>query len=361
MTNVEREIEKARRKPMPAEKLKDLLLKLRKNATGTLTFAKLVNVLDAVGWGIEGVIDWVPMHIPATSTKEALPKIESIFRHNNIEALIEHREKLLRAMVGGPSPEETTSPSEAGEVLIGNVGEMRKIEDPRYANFTYDEWRGAEGVVVDTVSGERSGPILHSRYDVENRGKNIEPNRLVHDVWRWMMNNGIEEAIAEVLDIPVHVPASERTRENTGTCPACWGNYKLDGAVLVMHGYRRPGFGYITGKCFGVGYEPAEVSSRGISAVRDELLVPDFEGTEESIDNAEAGKVTKLEGRKGEIVDESDPRFKGLLRDLVEHLKRKAKHLRAEIDVYDKLLVAWHPRPMPREGELQRGTGFFLK
>lgn len=356
MTNIEKEIEKARRKPLAGEKLKELLLKLRKNATGTLTFGKLVNVVDAINWGIAGVLGWVPIHYEAHGDKKAMPVLVPVGRFSNEVQFESARQNLVDASVDS-LPD---SPNQAGERAIMNVSNVLGKE-PHYRHFTHDEWRGAEGVIVETDGGEVSEPILPGRYDVENRMPSaLPPNRLVHDIWKWMMQNGVEEAIAEALGMGVHVPAAERTRENTGTCPACWGNYKLDGGRLVMHGYKRPGFGYIHGSCFGVSYQPAETSKEGLVDVLERLLTPDLEECQDTIDNIEAGKVTQLEGRRGEIVKVGEPSFDHLLEQLLRHLEQKVKYLEREIGLYQTAISAWKQRPLPQEGQAQRTMKFFL-
>ena len=45
-----------------------------------------------------------------------------------------------------------------------------------------------------------------------------------------------------------------------GTCQACFRAQKTRDGLLVLHGYKRPGYGYIEGRCFGVGFAPFEVS-----------------------------------------------------------------------------------------------------
>ncbi len=45
-----------------------------------------------------------------------------------------------------------------------------------------------------------------------------------------------------------------------GWCPVCERDIKVRDNRLVHHGYQRPGHGYIVGDCFGVGYEPYELS-----------------------------------------------------------------------------------------------------
>jgi hypothetical protein len=357
VTNIEKEIEKARRKPLSAEKLKELLLKLRKNATGTLTFGKLVNVVDAINWGIEGVLGWVPIHYEAHGDKKALPVLVPRERFSNDAQFEGARQDLVGASVAA-LPD---SPSAAGERVVMNVSGVRQSDDARYRYFTHDEWRGAEGVVVETSGGDVSPPVLHSRYDVTNRmASSLTPNMLVHDVWKWMMNNGIEEAVSSALDMDVHVPASERTRENTGTCPTCWGNYKLEGGKLVMHGYRRPGYGFIQGRCFAVGYEPVETSSDGLVDFKNELE-ESLELTKQELGAATSGGVKQIQGRRGELIVLGQPAFDDLLSGLIRNLKRQVELVGEEVKNYGKLIAAWKPRPMPKEGEPQRGMGYFLK
>lgn len=44
-----------------------------------------------------------------------------------------------------------------------------------------------------------------------------------------------------------------------GTCPGCAGLQALDGGVLVLHGYKRPGDGYVEGRCVGTHRKPVEI------------------------------------------------------------------------------------------------------
>lgn len=57
----------------------------------------------------------------------------------------------------------------------------------------------------------------------------------------------------------------ERTIENTGTCPCCGQNVKLNAGRLVAHGYTIR-WGFQSGNCFAVGLRPIEVSSEGLTA-----------------------------------------------------------------------------------------------
>ena len=60
------------------------------------------------------------------------------------------------------------------------------------------------------------------------------------------------------------VNPNARTLENTGTCGCCGKNVKMKGGKLVDHGFELHGWGGRTSGCFGVGYEPVEVSPKGM-------------------------------------------------------------------------------------------------
>lgn len=51
-----------------------------------------------------------------------------------------------------------------------------------------------------------------------------------------------------------------------GTCGICHNIQKLKNKELVLHGYTRPGYGWIQGSCFGVGYKAWELSPEAVEA-----------------------------------------------------------------------------------------------
>lgn len=62
-----------------------------------------------------------------------------------------------------------------------------------------------------------------------------------------------------------HLPKKVSTTPD-GTCPCCFRKQKARDTRMVLHGYQRPGYGYIVGDCFGVRYAPFEVSCDGTKA-----------------------------------------------------------------------------------------------
>jgi len=51
-----------------------------------------------------------------------------------------------------------------------------------------------------------------------------------------------------------------KTNKTIGTCQECFRAYCLNGALLVNHGFKRPGDGYLLGRCGGVDQEAFELS-----------------------------------------------------------------------------------------------------
>lgn len=62
-----------------------------------------------------------------------------------------------------------------------------------------------------------------------------------------------------------------RTATHTGECGVCERAFTVDPKtnVLALHGFERPGHGYIVGKCPGRGMLPVELSTATIELVRD--------------------------------------------------------------------------------------------
>jgi hypothetical protein len=58
------------------------------------------------------------------------------------------------------------------------------------------------------------------------------------------------------------------TEPNAGTCCWCGLVMKVRGDTLVLHGYKRPGHGWIEGQCPGTGTKPYELSPEELPRVR---------------------------------------------------------------------------------------------
>lgn len=115
---------------------------------------------------------------------------------------------------------------------------------------------------------------------------------------------------------------------------------------IVLHGYKRPGLGYLQGECFGNGWPPFELSAEGTKA---------YEGYLEVL-------MKELEFRLGRLErDEEDVLVIGLRsysrKDIptdkwITYLDMALKHQISQIrevsrvqDLVQKKLVSWEPHP----------------
>jgi len=117
-------------------------------------------------------------------------------------------------------------------------------------------------------------------------------------------------------DNPSSKPA--RTIENTGTCGCCGKNVKMDNGKLVAHGYTIK-YGFQSGNCFGVGYEPVEVSSDAIVAYLAALVAHQSDL---------------------QIKPVSDPKEKHRVESMIRQIE-------GDIKYFTKIMAAWAPRPLP--------------
>lgn len=359
--SVEADLAKARRKPIPEDKMRDLLVKARKKATGSFTLAKVVQMLDLLGWEMEPVYGWVPYQY-ISDGEEVLVQVHG--NQNPTAADVEHMERKREEMLAVEHTElPEATPETVGHQVVMDVGPLKKgYADLRL--FYHKQWTGVEGIRFTSPRGD-SIDVLPGRGDVVSYHHYVVTDVrgfAETDVWRALYQLDIEEDIAAALGMEKHVPAEQRTRENTGTCAHCWGNYKLDDGRFVLHGYKRPRFGYVVGQCLGVGYEPLEVSVDGAVNMLQDVVMPFYFKVKKIYEDLSSGNVIEIEtGRKNETIKKGQPHFEVYLRDAVRRAKRDLESIETDVKLYEKVIEKWHERPMPKSGEMQRGPGFFTK
>lgn len=365
---IDKDIARALRKPVPEDKMREGLLKLRKGATAWLTFGKMIQVLDKLGWQVAPFVGWTPLHYMYDGREQLVTTSSSSgYDRNPITGESEKRsaDDLQRQHVEHKAAEHTKLPTDpsVGDVVVMDVGPIKKgAGDDHY--YQRKQWVGAEGVTITSPRGDEES-FLPGRHDLR-RGTSVVDmgTYFPHQAWRWLREAGIEKDILAALEMEEHVPAEQRTRENTGTCAFCWGNYKLEGRVLVLHGYRRPGVGYVMGECPGRRRPPLETSVEGAQLCHDSLERQLGELTE-YLAKLNSGEVEVIEvrgfGNKTKTVKKGEPEFKRLLGDRIGAVEQDIKQTTRDLDLYAKIVAAWRERPMPKEGEPQRGPEFFLK
>ena len=187
-----------------------------------------------------------------------------------------------------------------------------------------------------------------------------------YDLCRWIKSEQVGLDLVELASraLGMETPENEkklhdlyiRDLTNTGTCPVCGGNYKLDGAGIGHHGFRRPGDGMLHGSCFGVAYLPWEQSAEGALAYLDQVLKPALNRAEAFL--AELPNKTTLPREvylgKGAYrmeyigkTEENRYEFDCLMRSELYKAEAEVRHLRSEVAGFEKKTANWREDVLP--------------
>jgi hypothetical protein len=144
----------------------------------------------------------------------------------------------------------------------------------------------------------------------------------------------------------------------TGTCQICERTLKVNRGKISLHGYNRPGHGYIQGRCPGSGQPPWEVSSDALRRFVDDVLERRLAHVRENlayITNPDLKEITEVKvsrGQPGEVKiwkrGERDDRGYDMFGILTEGRKRQYESeirlLEREIARHRDRLAAWRPK-----------------
>lgn len=153
-------------------------------------------------------------------------------------------------------------------------------------------------------------------------------------------------------------PGAAPSSAKIGECPCCFNFFRLtprskhgDSSLpgLVLHGYKRPGVGYIRGTCFGVGWPAFELSREGtlgfIKWMENEELV----WAEVALDVARKREQSELEGPRGDMVrrDETSPEEWESLQDgVIAKAEASVASVKKAIDFAKNEASRWKPRQL---------------
>ncbi len=85
-----------------------------------------------------------------------------------------------------------------------------------------------------------------------------------------------------------------KAAEFQGTCAVCQGTFKVRDGKMVLHGYQRPGDGYIAGRCWGEGAVPWELSPEAAASFLHAILRPNLARLDASLAQYVGGVVVSL-------------------------------------------------------------------
>lgn len=226
---------------------------------------------------------------------------------------------------------------------------------------SYGGWNAVEAWTISDPSGNHSFVLMPERYARVRKRDRIKPDDLI----AWIRKNTDLPARAkEVLDEHEQQRRAVVADTDSGTCGACLRNIKLEEkpgaplAVMVLHGYRRPGTGRTHGRCIGVGYPPYELSPEAtklvllgleqrlatIDAYIEALLAPTLTEFDETAFDFGMGPRIVTKASAGAA-------WPMLLQQHMQRVRARRDTARRERDVFLWLVQNWKRRPLPVPGE----------
>lgn len=316
------------------DKVKAILLKVRKKAVAPFnTVKKIASILTPLGWTFVVV--------------KGLTKTSYTSEHNGLEFFYsptlegaqqkhaEHANDLVARLPTNPV---------VGQRYVVDLTPVEYLDRNHLYGYEAAVYEGVAGIRVTSPKGETED-FFPNRFDLMRNNKTLS----IYPIWAWLWNTSLLSQVAQVLDTPEHVPAEERTRENTGTCPICFGNYKLANGRLVLHGFRRPGWGSTEGRCWAVGAQPLEVSIDAIQRYLD-MLNKAIQEKKASLANLDSTRPRLfLETRKGHVwVEPDDSKYPQALDVKKRLIGEEIKNLQYNEMRYGKIVAHWAgPYPLP--------------
>lgn len=340
---------------MDPAKMEALLLKVRKSEgkITTLTWAQLGDIFSVLdpGWKLEKSVGLVKLYgihdgseKPATYVEDTEAQVKKRFD--------EIKKDAVTSLPSSPKANQLyakdLTPVVASTYISGAY------------EFSCRPWMGAEGWTITASNGKTIEALGHG-YDygeLQHGYKKLPRTKIQTYRWVPVLNKETDwlSQIDKKLGLGAFEKTAPRTRESTGSCPACFSNIKLanDGEKMVLHGYSRPGTGTTHGSCFGVGYPAFELSVKGTKAYSKEVVEPAYKLAKLKLEHLMRDDVKSVEigdPLNPKVVTPDDPRWKGYLlsaRELAEHKLNMAE---AEFKAFTKIVNNWKVRPLPKEGE----------
>ncbi len=354
-------IEKATAKVagLPDDAKKTILLKIRKGTDAAITLAQTLHVIEMIGGTWEVEAGFVPMK--GVNPKTGQPHTDEYHTANPasrdwIESL--HADYKAREIP------ELPSRANPGDRFVTNVSSIGK-NTYEWLMFTFVAWTVVYGIRIN-MPDEQSALFLPDGHSILREGQDTfvtisktKPYEVhvLHEVKRWLNNETDYKAyVCRLLDMEEHVPAAQRTRDNTGCCPVCFREMKLEpgSRVMVAHGFKRPHHaGYTYGNCYGVGLLPYELSSNGVAKYMNNVLLPELSKLDMDIANVETDALDRYPSSwefHGKPIERGQPRFEDAREHYHNKLTHEREHLTRTIALYQTLVREWKPRELPKEG-----------
>lgn len=320
------------------------MLKVRKGATSSLTISQLQAIIEAIGGKWTSFVGFV------AGTRVGDRNAVWADSQSEAEGMVQALKKF----------EVSSLPSKpkSGVMYVTKLDDVKVAHGDQY-EILFDSVTGAEGARVEMPGGKKA-EFLPGKYSIQEARDYLKkgPRReslYPPDVIRWLAKE--TDWVAQInafLGVEEHVPADARTRDRTGSCPVCFQNVKIapERNTVVLHGYKRPGHGSVEGKCFGVGYLPFELSSKGCEEYLEKYLRPQLKVAEAYANSLKADDLESfsLPGSSQRLTRDN-PKFEFQLRIAREDSERRVAYIKQDVEAYENLVRHWKERPLPKEGE----------
>lgn len=316
------------------DKTKAILLKVRKKAVAPFnTVKKIASILTPLGWNFVVVKGLTKTSY--TSEHNGLGYFYSPTLEGAQQQHAAHAQDLVARIPSTPV---------VGQRYVVDLTPVEYLDRNHLYGYEAAVYEGVAGIRVTSPKGETED-FFPNRFDLMRNNKTLS----IYPIWAWLWNTSLLSQVAQVLDTPEHVPAEERTRENTGTCPICFGNYKLANGRLVLHGFRRPGWGSTEGRCWAVGAQPLEVSVEPVQRYLD-MLGREIRTQTDFLAQIERDRPRLfMESRRGHTwVETDDPKYPLAFNAKKQSLGDQIKALTSSAERYRKIMALWSgPYPLP--------------
>lgn len=346
-----------------------LLCKVRKLALSAVSNKQIALACELVGWKVEQKLVGVALERPM---ENLIPELKGF----NARTAFSFDGKESHA-IAGVLEIETNPDSEynkttladlqkAHAALVAIEGEPKKLK----AGQLYTLNVGA--IVEEKGSYGTSHTVQFSIFKVikahvvtteDGKTYALHSNAPSYEFASWAKDTNLSDLLSAKLDLPPVAVETEireskkRDLTNTGTCGCCEGNFKRnDAGGLVLHGFSRPwGWGVTVGSCFGVGYQPHELSSDCAKDYIKKVIKPTIATMEQRIADLNAGTATvyytvREQGQRKQVaVKPGEAKYA----DLVEDNKRETSyHLSRAKDTlvrFEKKVANWKLDTLPEQ------------
>lgn len=360
-----------------------VLLKLRKSAHSALSYKAMAAALKDIGWTVEvhKAGFWAPVR-SAFDFRRGGSRVGDV---GSVEAAIAEMTGIdcdgIHASYSGKlsdalplhGREEKLEQLAAALKPGMQAGNFRILE---VVGFETDAKTGAERQSL-MIRIEANGPGVRF---VSPRGDDLRcPGSKVptYNIMPLAEAHGLIEDVSAALGMLT--PAEEKAEKentfdptdvvNTGSCPCCFGLYKLlaDG-TMVHHGFQRPGDGSIYGDCFGVKHKPFEISNEGTVAYAAALRQAQA-NTEKRLALLQSDKCVEIDeevsegfGRNRTTKTVTHARgtadFERVVAVRVLRAESQIAQLKAHAAQLEKMAADWQPMDLP-EVRVARGEKLY--